>query len=208
KVRKDLEGWRECIWRRGVDSKILVGVEGRALPGNRYAVIYQNAYQLFGPDPDTESPKPLELATDWPVTDSKPTLSSVERVLGQIFAELDRCLYQGASDNHAERVRQFYREELQKGGAESTEKRWQDHTTHRYMRRDAIWLTSARDRPDATALPGYLDPLDYVHWALETDQVPSTLVGRSHGDLHGRNILVGVREGQVEHPAIYDYADM
>jgi tetratricopeptide (TPR) repeat protein len=208
KVQKDLDGWKQCVLKHGVTSRVLLGVEGRPLPENRYAVIYQDAYQLFGTDPDTESPKPLELAADWAINDSKPDISSVERVFGQIFAELDRCLYQGANDGNPDRARQFYTEELQKGGLQSATERWLNQRFHQLLRRDAIWLTSARDRPDAQTLPGYLDPHDYVCWALATNQVPKTLVGRSHGDLHGRNILVGVHRGEVEQPAIFDYGDM
>lgn len=206
KVRRDLVGWQECM--QGVPSRILVGVEGRSLPEERYAVIYQNAYQLFGTDPDTESPKPLETAADWAVTDRKPDILSVEQVLGQIYEELNRCLYQGADDDHPDRVRQFYTDELTKGGPLSAVERWRNQEPFRSLRRDTIWLTGGRAEPDADALPGYLDPLDYVHWALTTGHVPPTLVGRSHGDLHGRNILVGVQRGIVQQPAIFDYGDM
>jgi tetratricopeptide (TPR) repeat protein len=33
-------------------------------------------------------------------------------------------------------------------------------------------------------------------------------VGRSHGDLHGRNVLVGVQRGEAEYPAVFDYGEM
>ncbi len=206
KVRRDLEGWRECM--QGVPSRLLVGVEGRSLPEDRYAVIYQNAYQLFGTDPDTESPKPLEMAADWAITDRKPDILSVEQVLGQIYEELNRCLYQGANDDHPDRVCRFYSDELAKGGPRSAVERWRNQEPFWSLRRDAIWLTGGRAEPDTDTLPGYLDPLDYVHWVLATGRVPPTLVGRSHGDLHGRNILVGVQRGIVQQPAIFDYGDM
>ena len=46
-------------------------------------------------------------------------------------------------------------------------------------------------------------------WAMGApERIPHSLVGRSHGDLHGRNILVGVRRGEMQYPAAFDYGDM
>ena len=76
------------------------------------------------------------------------------------------------------------------------------------MRGDATWLLGGLDQPDSVAPPVYLDPVDYVALALDNDKIPPTLVGCSHGDLHGRNILVGVRRGEAEFPILIDYGDM
>ncbi len=41
-----------------------------------------------------------------------------------------------------------------------------------------------------------------------TDLVPYMLRGSAHGDLHGRNILVGLTHGRALWPTVYDYEDM
>ena len=40
--------------------------------------------------------------------------------------------------------------------------------------------------------------------------MPVVVRGPSHGDLHGRNVLVGVEDGkdEVVHPALFDYEHM
>jgi len=41
--------------------------------------------------------------------------------------------------------------------------------------------------------------------AQASGQIPSTLIGRSHGDFHGPHILVRVRRGEAEFPSVLDY---
>ncbi len=80
---------------------------------------------------------------------------------------------------------------------------------------------------------GYLDPVDYLRRVVEEVNdilarrqaaassgrgsdadlriapiVPEMLLGRSHGDLHGRNILVGIVDDSVRWPVLFDYEDM
>lgn len=210
-VGKDDDGWRRCIMGRGVGSPVLLSLACHSLDesGDRVAVVYEDAYRLFGTDTATESPKWLELAADWAVWDSRPDVLSVERVLIQVFGELDRCLYQG-SRQEAARPREFYRSEVTKppkSGGPTASARWATDEFSQ-LRRDAIWLITSRDKPCDPQPPRYLDPVDYLSWALEFGHVPPTLVGRAHGDLHGRNILVGVVRGEVEQPVVIDYGDM
>ena len=60
--------------------------------------------------------------------------------------------------------------------------------------------------------PTFLDPFDYLELVLENpgsrEIVPEMLVGASHGDLHGRNILVAKLEDDVGSVAVFDYGDM
>ncbi len=210
KVQRDLEGWQRCVLRHSIASHLLVNVHGQEVSEGRYAAIYEDAYSLFGAsDPDTESPKPLERVAKWAIKDSSPDSQSVESCVVQIFSELNRCLYQGAVAQCPEIVARFYERELQQGGAKSAWQSWRNETgKHFALRRDALWLTTAREKPDALSLPGYLDPVDYLDWAFRHQRIPSTLVGRAHGDLHGNNVLVVVCRGEVVQPAIFDYGDM
>src|SRR5262249_21122600 len=71
-----------------------------------------------------------------------------------------------------------------------------------------------------TALPlgvddDFLDPVDAFRFLLDAAQsrppqncFPWVLRGRSHGDLHGRNVLVGRVDDAVHWPALYDYEAM
>ena len=80
--------------------------------------------------------------------------------------------------------------------------RWQDDPARNTLRRHAVWVLAGRDPPDADPVDKparYLDPVDYVRWVLagqNGERLPPTLVGRSHGDLHARNVLVGPAGGK------------
>jgi len=166
------------------------------------AVIYQDAYTLFGTDPFSQGPQSLETAVLWAVHDDKPDPVSVERVICQIYGDLARWFYRSARADAALTGR-FYRKRLRKALT-----RWSAEPWRVELRRDLIWLEYGQDVAAAEKQVGYLDPCDYVNWALAWKRLPQTLVGRSHGDLHGRNILVGVQRGEVEFPAVFDYGDM
>ena len=51
-----------------------------------------------------------------------------------------------------------------------------------------------------------------IHWSCRnpkvTDLIPRMLRGCAHGDLHGRNILVGIVRDQAMWPTVFDYEDM
>lgn len=61
----------------------------------------------------------------------------------------------------------------------------------------------------------YLDPVDYFE-SLESElgagraelALPRRLRGPAHGDLHGRNVLVGVEADRAGTPAVFDYENM
>ncbi len=111
-------------------------------------------------------------------------------------------------------ARAFYREELsgrKRGERVNALDIWRTDADRLALRRDALWLFCGRDRPDAdhrSAPARYLDPVELVAWALDAGRLPETRVGRAHGDLHGRNILLGVRRSAAQYPAVFDYGGM
>jgi tetratricopeptide (TPR) repeat protein len=221
KVLPDLSGWKACVGDRYVGGRIFVKLDGRPLSQNtRGGIIYEDAYLLFGLDPRTQGPQFLEEVAWWAINDGKPDPSSVERVVRQVFGDLQRWFYHVARPD-AVGARTFYVGRLSKAlRAWSPRERtiWAELSpgpadpakVERLMtlRTDATWLLGGLDAPDTRKTAVYLDPYDYVCWALENEQVPSTLVGPSHGDLHGHNVLVGVRRGEAEFPVVIDYGDM
>jgi hypothetical protein len=212
KVGCDYDGWQACM--RGIEfaSRIFLPVQRHDLSGGRVAVVYRDAYTLYGPEGLASQPVSLEEAIHWAVLDDRPALLSIERAIIQTYADLGRWLYSLSSED-AGSAGDFYKARLKKSLCnwmpESADKEQQPLAGWRgELRRDAIWLFCGKDAPDSDKPAVYLDPCDYVTYALRTGTIAPTLLGRGHGDLHGRNILVCVYRGEVDYPAVFDYGDM
>lgn len=62
----------------------------------------------------------------------------------------------------------------------------------------------------------YIDPVDYVQFLLAelnagtsaANVLPRVLRGPAHGDMHGRNVLVGVEDNRAGSVAVFDYEHM
>jgi tetratricopeptide repeat protein len=202
-------------------SRVLVSVAiAHPLPlGDRAAIIYQDAHSFFAGAPDAaeagpvpKSPQSLEEAVWNCVLSNAPDVNSVERAIRHVYSDLYRCLYRSCRTQPAETFR-FYLRRLRgqpdrAQGEKSAWRKWHSEPWRKNLRRDLIWLFCGHDAPDTAEPAVYLDPFDYACWALRTRAIPATLVGRSHGDLHGRNVIVGVQRGEAEYPAVYDYGDM
>ena len=199
-VSGDYEGWLKCFRGRPFPSRIFVPVTRTRLPHNRTAIIYEDAYQLYGDDTDAQ-PQSLETVVRWAIHDDKPDPVSVERVIRQIYTDMYRWFYRSPRADPRTAVR-FYKRQL-----ESALDHWTTKSSRVELRRDAIWLFCGQE-PPAFHDGDYLDPYDFVCWALKPTRIPQTLIGNSHGDLHGRNVLVGIQRGEAEYPAIFDYGAM
>ncbi len=215
-VAVDNEGWQVCTRDRNVSSRIFSPVKlVSGLTQDRVAVLYRDAYTLFGMDPKKSQPASLETVTGWSVCDDQPDPLSVERAIANVYTDLGRWFFPGAEPNR-DLAATFYRDKLfPKDKLQPLiTKLWQETPERKSLRRDAVWLLCGRDKPDEDPVTNparYLDPLDFVVWSLDSDisnRLPDTLVGRAHGDLHGRNILLSVRRGEAEYPAVFDYGAM
>ena len=235
-VQTDYEGWSRCAGHRFIGGRIFVRLDLFKFDDGRVAVVYENAYTLFGLDQKTQYPEFLDDVAWWSIADDKPDPVSVERVISQIYGDLYRWFYTTGS-SVPDKSRAFYRRHIARALTKwSGHKRplWDEWKLKSHapeevepresLRSDAIWLLGGLDTPDATGAPVYLDPYDYLCWAFEADEmpstskrspapivkerIPSTLIGRSHGDLHGKNILVGNQRGEVECPVVIDYGEM
>lgn len=218
KVGADFDGWQACSRGQMISSRIFVPVRHVALRPDRVAVVYRDAYTLFGPDRQTGSQQSLEDALRWTVRDDSPDPLSAERTISHVYTDLGRWFFPGAQPDLAA-ARRFFEHLLGVGDADPAKRvfdLWQSNEQRQGLRRDAIWILAGRDAPDADPFDHparYLDPLEYLNWAFhqpsaQPSRMPETLVGRSHGDLHGRNVLVGVRRGELEYPAVFDYGEM
>jgi len=201
-VACDYTNWLKGAGRRHIPSRIFLSVSLHALPDRRAAVVYEDAHTICGAPLSEQAAEPLEDAVRDSIKAADPDPASIERVIRQIYGDLYAWFYQTASED-VDRAAAFYTRKLNAAPNAWATERWRLE-----LRRDAIWLLCSRDKPACPEPPRYLDPYDYVCWALASKRVPPTLVGRSHGDLHARNILVGVRRGEAEYPAVFDYGDM
>jgi hypothetical protein len=214
----DATNWIAATRGREMASRIFAVVHKFPLPSpGRVAVIYRDAYTLFGPaDGNEVAPGHLEQIAGAAVFTSNVEPESVERAIAHIFTDLHLWFYSGAIRN-ADVAAAFYRDALgskdlaKKGDGADALTLWTTNPACLDLRRDALWLFCGRDRPDQdhAAQPArYLDPGELVAWALATGQLPETLVGRSHGDLHARNVLLGVQRSAAQYPAVFDYGGM
>lgn len=212
-VGRDADNWNECTRGREVASRIFAPAQKRPIrKGGRVAVIYRDAYTLFGPTGQSDDviPHNLETVVHNAVCTNTVDPRSVERAIAHIFIDLTGWFYHGAKPSSADAAK-FYSKELvsAKQGKDALDLWGRDVCLE--LRRDALWLFCGRDRADHNhdGNPArYLDPAELVAWALKTGKVPETLVGRGHGDLHGRNVLLGCRRRAAEYPAVFDYGGM
>jgi hypothetical protein len=219
-VAPDDTGWRECTRGRHVSSRMFMQVRLKELSWTtdgkpaRAGVVYEDAAPLYGPLETDEDVKTLADAALESVRNNDIDVASIERVLRQAYSELRRWFYAGASPER-ERALEFFREKLRLDPKRPGEpahpvfETWESDDLGP-LRTDALWLLRGPLPPKLESPPTYDDPIDYLNWVFQhhPKAVPETLVGRSHGDFHGRNVLVGVSRGEVEYPVIVDYGDM
>lgn len=209
-VERDFVNWRKCLRDHGVASHIFLRVEPREWGvRNRLAVVYEDAYQYFGEDQRQPKAHTLEEVTLTAIRGGSPDVRSVERVIRQVLCESQRCLYRDGRPNQ-EAARKFYRHKLRINARHQRGvHQWRQEADRRDLRRDLIWLFYPLDHAVEAGEPVYLDAYDYVTWALgKRGYFPQTLIGRSHGDLHGRNVVVGIERDEAEFPLVFDYEDM
>jgi len=212
-VGRDADNWKASTRNREVASRIFAPTRKEPIRhGGRVAVIYRDAYTLFGPTGHggDVAPHYLETVAGDAVFTNTVDPRSVERAIAHIFTDLSLWFFQGA-ESDSEAAGKFYRKELVSAKQGTDALALWGRGARLDLRRDALWLFCGRDRPDqnhSDKPARYLDPVELVGWALDTGKLPATLVGRGHGDLHGRNILLGVRRRAAEYPAVFDYGGM
>jgi len=208
-LRQELAAWTECQPSGFLGDAVFMALEARyrpAAPGRFAALVYQDA----GPHIGADEVIPLETAVLRAVRFGSPEPGSVLAALDKLFAQLGRVLYTANRP-----------EDPNGGGVTLNPDR--GGPRRRLATALADWRTTdyavdARKQVGA-AFPkefdGYLDPVDYAQF-LEAEHaarpaarvLPRTLRGRAHGDLHGRNVLVGVEDNRADSPALFDYEHM
>ncbi len=213
RLRSECDAWMECRPPAFSVDRVFMTQEPRCqpeAPHHLVALVYQDAGAYI----DTERQMPLEEAFLSAVRFGSVDPASVAGVLGELFDRLGGILYHGASARDP--------------AGKAVELNWDRDTGKRRSLADsfAAW----ESRPSAVevqrlvnaVLPRdplrFIDPVDFFRYVLAELEagtpaqrwLPRMLRGPAHGDLHGRNVLVGVQKDEdgVVWPALFDYEHM
>ena len=228
----EIEGWNRC--RPPGLKHDLVFLNLRAGPDPTFdgrvwmSLVYGNAQQFLGVKATVTFE---ETALDC-IRSGVPKIQSIGVVINELFERIGHLLYsQGFVDNPARDKFVFDLPKLNQAL-----ERWETEASCLAARRDVNalaasgvgqfldpvdylrylqayvpWKIHEQDGPDAIqaaeAGTETADPL-VLQQPRVTDLIPRMLRGCAHGDLHGRNILVGIVRDQAMWPTVFDYEDM
>jgi len=201
---RELAGWEACRPDGLRHDLVLTGLEPRYHPTTNelIALVYADAEQFLGVD--------LTLSLEAALLDSVrlgvPTPESVGDVLFYLYERLGLLLYRNAyADDPTNPAVPFAPGRL--------DRRLADNLAACAARSGPVFDTRADANSiahDAGLGGQFLDPYRFARQTVAhpTEQVPRLLRGYAHGDLHGRNVLVGRVGDRVLWPTVFDYGDM
>jgi hypothetical protein len=217
----ELQAWESCRPEGLHKDLVFMTLEPCQYAGRLIGLIYDDAQQFLGVPVVS-----LERAVRDAVSKRGPSLSSVADTFNQLYERIGHLLYgycYAVNPIDADFVLDVPRL------GQSLDAWTRPETDHARVRRDVnTWASSARGE--------FRDPVDYLQFVCECVPwrgdakgrdprpihrpertagdppaqrlVPSMLYGRSHGDLHGRNVLVGIVRDRARWPAVFDYEKM
>jgi hypothetical protein len=203
-TRSDATRWRRALGQHPVlkHSQIvlpLLSTFSRRIPPSPGtplgASLYpdlQSAYQSLQDHPVQNSFSYLESACLAAVKTGTPTPDSINRVVRNVFAELHMLFYGAASCQDSA---QAWLKQKIKNASCAMKKRWDQDSAKKTRAFLALLLS---DDVYRDPIPSCLDRVEF----------PKMRVGFAHGDLHGRNIFVGLRDGEAHAPRLFDFEDM
>jgi len=127
-----------------------------------------------------------------------PTPESVAQRIRNVYDYMNRRLFIHARAKDTAKVGDYYRKKL----GDCIKTWWRPE---RVARRRPV-LLSIEGKPHQ-----FQDPIDWINWVLSpvAEQcVPECIFGPCHGDMHGRNVLIGLSNGEALDQAVYDFEDM
>jgi hypothetical protein len=218
RLQRDIDGWNSCRPPGLRHDLVLMTLEPRhhdaEVDGSQclISLVYSDAQQFIG----VETTTTLEAAVLGAVHHGTPSPASVGVVLAELFERIGHLLY---TTSFVEKPAQAGCVFLMPSLAERLDL-WEQRDVAVGVRRDV----------NTFALAGrgqFRDPVEYlcyvrnyVPWDRTEDEPPSPagpppelliprmLRGHAHGDLHGRNVLVGIVHNRALWPAVFDYGHM
>ena len=136
-----------------------------------------------------------------------PTIESVIDLLFQMYERLGLLLYRHSHDVDFSSFQSFQSATLD-SRLEANLAAWECPTGLAFSHLATVNQV-CQEQP---LVGGFRDPVIMMKMiktqSNAASYIPRMLRGRAHGDLHGRNVLVGRVDDRVLWPAIYDFADM
>lgn len=207
KLRREHDAWRNCQPCGFSGNRVFMALEPRAGPGRSLAaLVYQDAAPHIG----TDVVVPLDDAALQAVRTGSPGFRSVLAALRDLYDQLGDVLYSACrvADPDASGVALNPGPDGRRRLAGYLDLWEREPAAVEVRQQVGLAFPPMFDR--------YADPVDYFRFldaelAAGTPPgrvLPRVLRGRAHGDLHGRNVLVGVRQNRAAAPAVFDYEHM
>jgi hypothetical protein len=204
KLQQEWNAWQNCRPHGLRHDLVLMPLQRVPEAGDTpLALVYQDAQQLIGVDETLT----LERAMLDAVRLGEPDIRSVADALFQLYERLGLLLYRHSVEADLATETNFTPQMLDRKLKENLEA-WEKPTGQPMAHRIAVNQITL----EAPLRNHYRDPAELFSFILKQENpgeyIPRMLRGRSHGDLHGRNVLVGRVGTRVLWPAVYDYGDM
>jgi hypothetical protein len=202
----ELDAWEKCRPVGMRHDSILMRLRPGAVGDNSemLSIIYEDAHHVIGMG--------LVISLEDAVLDccawGTPRVSSIELLIGVLYERLGMDFYTRSQ------VVETPGDNLAKLRTWTKFSKWLDEWKDNLEVGDEPQLDRLRIRREVLGMLSYrrnclIDPVDYLRSVKECPRFcPLLLWGCSHGDLHGRNVLVSVLDDDVTLPAVFDYAEM
>jgi hypothetical protein len=202
----ELDAWEKCRPVGMTHDSILMRLRCGARGPNRevLSIVYDDAHHVIGMGLLSSLEDAVIDCCAW----GTPTVSSIELLVRVLYERLGMNFYARSQ------VIEKPAGNLAKLQAWRTFDTWLDTWQDSLNVGDEPQLDRLRIRREVLGMLSYrrnclIDPVDYLRSVKECPRFcPLLLWGCSHGDLHGRNMLVSVLDDDVTLPAVFDYADM
>lgn len=213
-LRLDAEftAWNSCRPDQFTSNAVFMGLTRHADPAQPdipWALVYQDVNKHVG----TEEVLFLEQALLRSVRFGDPNPVSLMHAFRLLFGTLGRTFYHAGTVHPPDQSTLHLQRRGLKDGPFTIAawlKRWHADPTLLGIRQ-VVGMSHAPEAAD------FSDPVDYFHFldgelsagTPPARLLPRTLRGKSHGDLHGRNVQIGIdQQRSAINPALYDYEAM
>jgi hypothetical protein len=216
RLRAELTAWRDCRPTGLRHDLVLMPIEPRPNEETIEGLVYADAQQFIGVDQTLT----LEAALLDAARVGFPTPESVADVLFHLYERLGVVMYRysaGVSPQATQDKMTLADLDLNPG-ARSEPQLPKNLEAWRVQKGLAFDTRAYANTPAAEQRfrSSFNDPVDFFRKVDRhiqggknpSDVLPNVLRGRGHGDLHGRNVLVGRVGDRVLWPAVYDHEHM
>lgn len=193
-LKSEVTAWKQVSPYLESPDPWFVSLADRSPPQSELAVLeYDDANRVLS----TSEVAPLEEVVRRSCRWGSPPSATVAQMIRRIFDYIDRKLVVHARPVSDRQLVRYYQEKLR----DPIRIWWNERVP---LRR--LILLRWGGRPDE-----FQDPVDWLNWLLSPagkGERPECIFGPCHGDVNGRNILIGLVRGEAADAAVYDFEDM